>query len=143
MYIYKRDFIPLCIFISKFFYAMIITILSFTSVMWLYIVLHFLILKLLHVIKVNDVLTDHLIDIFLISDIALLLFMLVKNNTSGQVCSLYFLILYISKKKKKTHATVSANSNRINFPYCLTNKKLSVKNIINRSIYKHHMFSYT
>lgn len=68
--------------------------------MWLYIVLHFLILKLLHVIKVNDVLTDHLIDIFLISDIALLLFMLVKNNTSGQVCSLYFLILYISKKKE-------------------------------------------
>lgn len=47
--------------------------------MWLCIVLHFLILKLLHIIKVNDVLTDHLIDIFLISEIALLLFMLVKK----------------------------------------------------------------
>lgn len=97
---------------------MLITILSFTFVTCLCVICHFLSLQLLHVIKVNDILTDNLIDIFLTSDIALPLFMFLKRIRVGKSI-LYTLQIYTSQKKK-IHVTVTADSKRIRFSYCLT-----------------------
>lgn len=97
---------------------MLITILSFTSVTCLCVVCHFLCLRLLHFIKVNDILTDNLIDIFLHSDITLPLFMLLKRMQVGKSV-LYTLQIYASQKKK-IHVTATTDSKRISFSYCLS-----------------------
>lgn len=111
-----RDLIPLFIFNSKYFYAMLITIL------WLICdkSLHcsFLSLQLLHIINVNDTITDILIDFFFTSDSSTS-FPIDKNEYKW---TNLFSILFHLSFFFFFNANVIANR-RISFSSCLTYKR--------------------